>query len=99
MKRLAIATIAFLGPLLSFPAMAGHNTVRMGEFEVEPKHCVYDPMFGAWNCWYGKPNQHRKRRYNHHYDDHHHHGGGFTPNKWNQHGVPCYIYKSGPWCF
>jgi len=99
MKRPAIAAIAFLGCAFASPAMAGHNTVRLGEFEVEPQHCVYDPMFRSWNCIYGKPRSHR--RHHHHQETHHHHynGGGFIPNKYNQHGVPCYIYKSGPWCF
>ena len=96
MKRLAIALASIL---VASPAMAGHNRVRMGEFEVVPTHCVYDRLYEEWNCWYGKPSRRKHSVYHHHH--HHHHERDipvFRPNKHNEHGVPCYSYKKGPWC-
>jgi len=96
MKRLAIALATLL---VASPAMAGHARRSGDGFEVEPSHCVYDQLFHTWNCWYKPVRPTRQpRRYHHHH--HYHHGGPyFRPNKYNEHGVPCYFYKKDGWCF
>ena len=96
-------------PFLAAPVHAGHRTTywtkpTLDGAEVTPSHCVKDPQFG-WNCWYKRVEQRPRRRRHHH-----HHWGEthylpyystpvFRPNKWNHHGVPCYIYKDDNWCF
>lgn len=96
-------------PFLAAPVHAGHRTTywtkpTLDGAEVTPSHCVKDPQFG-WNCWYKRVEKRRRHRH------HHHHWGEthylpwynttpvFRPNKYNHHGVPCYIYKDDNWCF
>jgi hypothetical protein len=87
--------------LIPSGAQAHHrHRITDGEREVAPSHCVYDPMFMSWNCWYKPvPRRRRHHHHHHHYWDGSGHVPSFTPNKHNEHGVPCYFYKKGPWCF
>ncbi len=94
-----------LFPLMLVAAIAtpqvasAHTRLKSGEFEVEPSHCAFDRTFESWNCWYRPAPRPEYGDYHHH----HHYGWRrvpyFSPNEYNEHGVPCYIYKDDNWCF